>query len=197
MRFTYTLNHLGGNMKTLIFVGSPRKKGNTESLVAALVGQLEGETKIVRAYDCNVRPCIDCRFCWKNMGCSIKDGMQEIYEEIQEADNIVIASPMYFSELTGQLLAVLSRLQTYWCAKFFRHEEPVPKKKKGGIIIVRGGDGELKKAEETAKVLLHDMNAKSVGLVFADNSDTIASIENPDVMADLKKLAEELNKTSD
>ncbi len=39
-------------MKTLIFIGSPRKKGNTESLVAALVGQLEGDVKIVRAYDC-------------------------------------------------------------------------------------------------------------------------------------------------
>lgn len=181
-------------MKTLIFVGSPRKKGNTASLVEALVEMLDGESKIVSAYYCNVRPCIDCRFCWKNTGCSIKDEMQEIYQDIQQADNIVIASPMYFSELTGQLLAVMSRLQTYWCAKFFRHEEPVPKKKRGGIIIVRGGDGELKKAEDTAKVLLHDMNAKSVGLVFADNSDTIASVDDKDVMAALKVLAEELNK---
>ncbi|NLT13672.1 MAG: flavodoxin family protein [Clostridiales bacterium] len=181
-------------MKTLIFIGSPRKKGNTSSLVEELVRRLEGETKIVRAYDCNVRACIDCRFCWKNTGCSIKDGMQEIYEDIQEADNIVIASPMYFSELTGQLLAVLSRLQTFWCAKYFRHEEPVPKKKKGGIIIVRGGDGELKKAEDTAKTLLRDMNAKPLGLVFADKSDEIASVDNKDVMADLMKLAETLNR---
>jgi multimeric flavodoxin WrbA len=181
-------------MKTLIFIGSPRKKGNTSMLVEELVKRLEGETKIVRAYDCNVRPCIDCRYCWKNTGCSIKDGMQEIYNDIQEADNIVIASPMYFSELTGQLLAVLSRVQTFWCAKYFRHEEPVPKRKKGGIIIVRGGDGELKKAESTAKTLLADMNAKSVGLVFADKSDEIASIDNKDVMADLYRLADELNK---
>ncbi len=181
-------------MKTLIFVGSPRKKGNTASLVEALVGMLEGETKIVSAYYCNVRPCIDCRFCWKNTGCSIKDEMQEIYAYIQECDNIVIASPMYFSELTGQLLAVLSRLQTYWCGKFFRHEEPVPKKKKGGIIIVRGGDGELKKAEDTAKTLLRDMNAKPIGLVFADNSDTIASVDDQAVMESLKQLAEELNR---
>lgn len=180
-------------MKTLIFIGSPRKKGNTEALVGALVRLLDGETKIVRAYDCNVRPCIDCRYCWKNSGCSIKDGMQEIYNDIQEADNLVIASPMYYSELTGQLLAVLSRLQTYWCAKFFRHEEPVSKKK-GGIIIVCGGVGEFKKAESTAKILLADMNAKPVGFVVAYNSDEIASIENKEVMAELYKLAEELNK---
>lgn len=181
-------------MKTLIFNGSPRKKGNTSALIDELVSRLEGETKIIRAYDANVKPCIDCRFCWKNPGCAVKDGMQEIYEDIQAADNIIIASPMYFSELTGQLLAVLSRLQTYWCAMFFRKETPIPKKKKGGIIIVRGGDGELKKAEDTAKVLLHDMNAKSLGLVFADNSDTVASVDQPEVMAALIALAEELNK---
>jgi multimeric flavodoxin WrbA len=180
-------------MKTLIFNGSPRKNGNTASLIEELVRQLDGDYKIIRAYDCNVRPCIDCRFCWKNSGCSIKDGMQEIYEDIQEADNIVIASPMYFSVLTGQLLAVLSRLQTYWCAKFMRHEEPVPKKKKGGIIIVRGGDGELKRAEDTARILLRDMNARQVGLVFADNSDATPSIEVPEVLEGIRALAEELN----
>ncbi len=100
-------------MKTLFFIGSPRKKGNTSMLVDELVKRLVGDVKIYRAYDVNVRPCIDCRFCWKNNGCSIKDGMQEIYEDIQEADNIVIASPIYFSELTGQLLAVLSRFRPF------------------------------------------------------------------------------------
>ncbi len=181
-------------MKTLIFNGSPRVKGNTSSLVEALVKELEGEVKIVRAYDCNVRPCIDCRFCWKNPGCAIKDGMQEIYGDIQEADNIVIASPTYFSELSGQLLAVLSRLQTYWCAKYLRQEVPVPKKKKAGIIIVRGGVGPLTRGFDTAKVLLGDMNAKSVGTVFADDSDNIPSATRPEVQDALRALAEALNK---
>ncbi|MEA5011834.1 MAG: hypothetical protein VB100_08975 [Angelakisella sp.] len=108
-------------------------------------------------------------------------------------NNIVIASPIYFSEITGQLLAVLSRVQTFWCAKYFRREKPVPKKKKGGIITVRGGDGELKKAEETAKVLLHDMNTKSVGLGFADNSDTVVSVDQKRTMEELAALADAFN----
>ncbi|NMA24099.1 MAG: flavodoxin family protein [Clostridiales bacterium] len=181
-------------MKTLIFNGSPRKKGNTSSLVEELVKRLEGDVKIVRAYDCNVRPCIDCRFCWENKGCSIKDGMQEIYEDIQGADNIVIASPIHFSELTGQLMSVMSRLQTYWCARYLRREEPVPKKKKGGAIIVQGGDGEMKKAEDTAKMLLREMSANPLGVVFAGKSDEIAGVDNKDAMAELVRLAEELNK---
>ncbi len=182
-------------MKTLIFNGSPRKKGNTSTLVDALAGGLDGEVKIVRAYDCGVKPCIDCRYCWKNPGCAVKDAMQEIYNYIQESDNIVIASPTYFGELSGQLLAVLSRLQTYWCAKYLRHEQPVPKKKRGGIIVVRGGQGMLTKGIETAKVLLSDMNAKPVGTIFADDSDNIASFERPEVKDGLFMLASELNES--
>lgn len=181
-------------MKTLIFNGSPRKKGNTSALIEVLAGQLDGEIKIIRAYDCDVKPCIDCRFCWKNPGCAVKDGMQEIYEDIQQADNIIIASPTYFGELSGQLLAVLSRLQTYWCAKFLRHEEPVPKKKKAGILVVRGGEGPLTRGFETAKVLLGDMNAKSVGTVFADKSDDIPSVTRPEVLEALGTLAKALNQ---
>lgn len=181
-------------MKTLIFNGSPRKNGNTALLVAELVKRLDGETTVVRAYDCNIKPCIDCRYCWKNPGCAVKDGMQEIYKAIDDSDNIVIASPIYFSVLSGQLLAVLSRLQTYWCAKYKRKEEPIKKKKRGGIILVRGGEGKLKRGIQTAEVLLQDMNAETVGIVFSDNSDTIAYADKSDVMEGIRKLAEEFNK---
>lgn len=181
-------------MKTLIFNGSPRINGNTASLVAELVQRLDGETTIVSAFDCNVKPCIDCRYCWKNTGCAIKDGMQEIYRAIQDSDNIVIASPIYFSELSGQLLAVLSRLQTYWCAKYKRNEEPFEKKKRGGIILVRGGEGKLTRGIQTAEVLLQDLNAETVGIVLADNSDAVAYANKNDVMEGIRRLADELNR---
>jgi multimeric flavodoxin WrbA len=181
-------------MKTLIFNGSPRKKGNTSAIVDELAKQLDGGVKIVRAYDCDVRPCIDCRYCWKNNGCAVQDGMQEIYGDIQESDNIVIASPTYFSELSGQLLAVLSRLQTYWCAKYLRQEQPIPRRKRGGIIVVRGGRGVLTKGIETAKVLLADMNARPVGTIFTDDSDNVPSIERPEVKDGLRALAEAFNR---
>ena len=182
-------------MKTLIFNGSPRKKGNTSTLIDALVSQLDGDIKIIRAYDCDVKPCIDCRFCWKNNGCAVKDGMQAIYDDIQESDNIVIASPTYFGELSGQLLTVMSRLQTYWCAKYLRHEQPIQKKKRAGIIVVRGGQGMLTKGFETAKVLLSDMNAKSVGTIFSDDSDNVPSIDKPDVQDGLRALVEALGES--
>jgi len=118
-------------MKTLIWNGSPRKNGDTVSLLEQTVN------KIVNAYFCKVSPCMDCRFCWSKAGCSIKDEMQEVYAYIQECDNILLASPIYFSELTGKLLDLGSRLQTYYSTRFFRKEEPVSKSKKGAVIYRR------------------------------------------------------------
>ena len=105
-------------MKTLIFSGTPRKNGDTMTLVNEFISHLEGEYKIIDAYDCNIKPCIDCRYCWKSAGCSLNDEIQDVYNYIEECDNILIASPLYFSELTGKLLAITSRLQTYFCARF-------------------------------------------------------------------------------
>lgn len=149
-------------MKTLILNGSPRKEGDTVSLISKAIENLEGEYKIVNAYDCDIHPCVDCRYCWTNAGCCIQDGMQGIYEYIEECDNVLIASPIYFSELTGALLNVGSRLQTYFCAKFFRKEKTTIKSKKAAVILVGGGDGNPNKAYDTACCLLHHMNAYDI-----------------------------------
>jgi len=113
-------------MKTLIFSGTPRKNGDTMALINEFIKYLDGEYKI----DCHIHPCIDCRYCWQNDGCCINDEMQEVYKYIQECDNILIASPLYFSQLTGQLLAITSRLQTYFCARYFQNIKPIKKEKK-------------------------------------------------------------------
>ena len=73
-------------MKTLIFNGSPRKNGDTVSLIRKVTEGLEGEYKIVNAYYCNISPCIDCRYCRRKPGCAIQDEMQEIYDYIEDCD---------------------------------------------------------------------------------------------------------------
>lgn len=171
-------------MKTLIFNGSPRSRGDTVSLIKVLTDDLDGEYRIVDAYRCAISPCLDCRYCWERRGCAIKDEMQEIYTYIEECDNIVIASPIYFSELTGKLLDVGSRLQTYFCGRFFRHEKVITKPKKGAVILVGGGDGNGDAAHKTAITLLHHMNAYDIHpLVISHNTNTVPAI-NDDVAVD-------------
>lgn len=177
-------------LKTLIISGTPRKNGDTMALINEFVYHLMGEYKIIDAYNCNIKPCIDCRFCWENDGCSIDDEMHEVYNYIQECDNILIASPLYFSELTGQLLAIASRLQTYFCARYFRKEKPIMKAKKGGVIITGGGDGQIENAYNTACTLLRHMNTKNIApVVYSHNTNNIPAKSDIKAMEGSKNLA--------
>lgn len=177
-------------MKTLIINGSPRPNGDTVSLIRLLEKDLAGERRVLNAYRCNISPCVDCRTCKTRGGCAIQDGMQDIYAYIEECDNIVIASPIYFSELPGRVLDVGSRLQTYFCARFFRGETPIPKPKKGAVILVGGGDGAPDKAHSTACTLLHQMNCRDIHpLVCSLQTDRQPAIEDAQAAEGVRRTA--------
>lgn len=176
-------------MKTLILNGSPRALGDTVSLVNEVITGLDGEYKLVNAYQCGISPCVDCRYCWENEGCAVKDEMQEVYSYIQECDNILIASPIYFSELTGKLLDVGSRLQTYFCARYFRKTDPIAKQKRGAVILVGGGDGRIDKPYETACTLLHHMNCYNIHpVVFSHDTNTRPAIADRKAMDGVSEI---------
>ena len=176
-------------MKTLIINGSPRVNGDTASLLDIIRKNIAGECRVLNAYGSNISPCVDCRYCWEKEGCAIQDEMQEIYDYIQECDNILIASPIYFSELTGRVLDVGSRLQTYFCAEYFRGEKPILKPKKGAVLLVGGGEGYMEKAYETACVLLHHMNCHDIHeIVFSHNTNVTPAIENEQALAGVQRI---------
>jgi len=99
--------------KILIINGSPRSKGNTavlsEQLIAGAV-EAGADVEIIRLQGLEIQPCDGCDSCQtKSGGCVISDDMQEIYPKLQDADVIVIASPVYWFNMTAQTKAFLDR----------------------------------------------------------------------------------------
>ena len=93
-------------MNILIISGSPRKGGNTELLADAFAkGAAEHHhVEIVSVRDYKVNPCVGCNACFKTNGiCAQKDDMVIIYEKMNQADMLVIASPVYFYGISAQL----------------------------------------------------------------------------------------------
>ncbi|MBR4919912.1 MAG: flavodoxin family protein [Prevotella sp.] len=98
-------------MNILIISGSPRKGGNTELLAEAFAkGAAEHHVEIVSVRNYQVNPCLGCNACFKTNGiCAQKDDMDIIYEKMNQADMLVIASPVYFYGISAQLKAVIDR----------------------------------------------------------------------------------------
>lgn len=175
-------------MKTLILNGSPHKNGDTAALTGALRALLPGEVREVFSYYAQVGPCIDCRRCWKEEGCALHDGMDEIYAFLRQADNVVIASPLYFSQLTGSLLALGSRLQCLYAAKRFLGK-PGLSGKRGGIVLVGGGDGSPEPALAAARTLLKFMGAAEARQALSLCTDSRPAREDGDALAKVREMA--------
>lgn len=181
-------------MKTLIINGSPRKGGETVSLINKLTEQLNGEYKILNACYTSISPCVDCRYCWSNDSCAINDEMAEIYDYIETCDNVVIASPIYFSQPTGKLLDVCSRFQTYFSEKHFRNQTPIINSKKGAVILVGGGDGNPQKAYDTLSGILRHINVTDIyKLVGSFNTNELPATEDVQALKNINGLIEFLN----
>lgn len=182
-------------MKTLILNGSPRKNGNTQALLNLFTKHLTGEYKTVNAYFSEISPCTDCRYCQKHGKCCKKDGMEEIYSFTRECDNILIASPVYFSELTPPLLGILSRFQAFYCSRRFLGIEPVTEKKKGALLLTGGGDGGFELAERSGKILLKIMGAEGdFPLIYCGNTDLAKAEDSAEAVKSVLELAKAFEK---
>ena len=181
-------------MKTLILFGSPRKNGDTAALTEILCRDLVGGYRLIDVYSADISPCIDCRACRTRPGCVLDDAMNEVYDCLTCCENIVIASPVYFAELTGRMLDAASRLQTLFSARRFRGEKPEIRPKRGGVILVGGGSGGADRAFETAKLIMRQMNCRDVfDPVCSPNTDLLPAREDEKALAQLSKLTAFLN----
>ena len=101
-------------MNILVLNGSPRPNGNTRKMVDAFT---EGATSaghqvnVVNVCQKNIKGCIACEYCHtKGHGtCVQKDDMQEVYSFLKEADILVLASPIYYHGISGQLKCTIDR----------------------------------------------------------------------------------------
>ena len=100
-------------MKVLMLNGSLRTKGNTFIALEEMkkVFEVEGvEAEIVQVGNKDVRGCIACRRCVELGKCVFDDVVNELAPKFEEADGIVVASPVYFASANATLIATLDRL---------------------------------------------------------------------------------------
>ena len=103
-------------MKVLAICGSPRRNGNTETLLRTVLEPIAAagvETEIVRLADRKVRGCTACMGCSKlEKPCCVQEdpAFDGMVEKFIEADGILLGSPVYFGSATPEMMAMLDRI---------------------------------------------------------------------------------------
>ena len=123
-------------MKILILNGSPRPNGNTAAMVEAFSEGARSaghEVTAVNVCQKKIAGCLACEYCHTkgNGKCVQQDDMQEIYPVLEEAEMIVLASPVYYHSFTGQLQCAINRI--------YALDKP-KNLKKAALILSSGSD---------------------------------------------------------
>jgi multimeric flavodoxin WrbA len=105
--------------KTILgVVGSPRKRGNTHTLVSRILEGAVAEGAAVETLflgDMNIRECDGCHVCWKGKQCSKKDDMNRFYPKIIQSDIIVFGTPVYWYAPTALMKCFIDRFVYFNC----------------------------------------------------------------------------------
>ena len=101
-------------MKILVLNGSPRPNGNTAGMIKTLKQAAEDKGHKVLVFNVcgmNIKGCLACEYCHgKGHGqCVQKDDMQTIYKELNDTEMLVLAAPIYYHGISGQLKCVIDR----------------------------------------------------------------------------------------
>lgn len=123
--------------------GSPRKRGNTDLLLdralagAASAGAAAEKLVLNRL---RVRPCQECGSCNTTGVCRVQDDMQGLYTKLEEADGIILASPIFFMGLSAQAKTIIDRCQALWARKHLLGR-PIGRRgqRRLGLFIAVGG----------------------------------------------------------
>jgi multimeric flavodoxin WrbA len=182
-------------MLVLGFQGSPRKKGNTSFLLQNFMQALEklgAQTRIIEVAQKNIVPCREYVVCERKGYCPIDDDVKtEIYPLIRQAEVVVLASPIFFFNMTAQLKAVVDRCQLFWARKYkLKLADPAKKTKRGFLLSVGASKGKslFEGIELTAKYFFDAIDAGFEGsLTYREIEGPKDMAKHPEVMADIER----------
>lgn len=100
-------------MKIIGIDGSPRKDGNTEKLLKNVLSGVEeagGETQFLKLADLTINYCRGCGTCRASGECVMQDDMNRVIETIQQSDIVVLGSPIYAWQVSGNTKVFMDRL---------------------------------------------------------------------------------------
>ena len=128
-------------MKILVLNGSPRQNGNTKRMIAAFsegAALAEHTVHVIDVCKKKISGCLACEYCHtKGHGeCIQKDDMQEVYALLKEAEMLVLASPIYYHGISGQLKCTVDR--------FYSAAYPSkPARLKKAAMLLSSGDANM------------------------------------------------------
>ena len=188
------------SMKVLGIHGSPRRGGNTETLLREFLRGCKeggGEVEEVFLRELKITPCLEIYACKKEGQCPIQDDMKALYPKLAGADVLTVASPIFFYSVSAHLKAMIDRCQALWAKKYLLNQPIAPGKpgRKGVFLAVGGskGDKTFDGALLTMKYFFDALDmAFYKSLLYKEVDDKGEILRHPTAMAEAFALGKQI-----
>ena len=159
-------------MKVIGVNGSPRKKWNTATMLGkALQGAAAkgAQTSLIHLYELNFKGCISCFSCKKINGkshgkCAVEDDLAPVYAMIREADALILGSPIYFGDVSGEMRSFMERLLFPYLVYTLPRQTLFPKEISTGLIYTMNAPQEM--AKQIGYDRLFSANERVMKMIF-------------------------------
>jgi FMN-dependent NADH-azoreductase len=191
----------GMPIKVLAFAGSPRRHGNSETLLDWVLGGMIADQDVViekiALVDANINPCKGCNACERLNKCVQRDGMDIFHDKIIAADVILLSSPIYCMGIASQPKALIDRAQVFRSRKYVLKLPVVPPERKGkrlGIFLASAGqnwDHVFDASIPSVKCFYHviDIRDADISYLMINGVDEKGAIDkHPTARTDAEKL---------
>lgn len=129
--------------KIAAIYGSPRRNGNTATLLKSLIegavaAGADVDEIVLRDYE--ISPCLEIYGCKNNGACVIKDDFQAVRDRVLACDGVIVATPIFFYTVSAHLKLFMDRCQSLWVKKYWIDKTPYNQwtPKRQGLVIAVG-----------------------------------------------------------
>jgi multimeric flavodoxin WrbA len=192
-------------IKILAFAGSPRRYGNSETLLDWVLGSMMADPDIVidkvPLDEADINPCRGCNACEKLNKCIQRDGMDIYHDKIIAADIILLSSPIYCMGIASQPKALIDRAQVFRSRKYVLRLPVVPPERKGkrlGVFLATAGqtwNHVFDAAVPSVKCFFHviDIRDADISYLMINGVDEKGAIDlHPTARSDAENLGKSL-----
>ncbi|MFO7912869.1 MAG: NAD(P)H-dependent oxidoreductase [Desulfotignum sp.] len=177
--------------------GSPRKKGNSDYLLTEFLKICEEQgarIRVIHMDSLDIQPCKELIVCEKKGFCPLKDEMEpHIYGLIRRADVVVLASPVFFYNVSAQAKILIDRCQMFWGRKYkLKLADPDAGSRQGVLLsaAASGGKRLFEGVALTAHYFFDAISAKfAESLTYKKVESAGAVAQVPGVDTDIREAA--------
>ena len=160
-------------MRILAISSSPRKNGNSETLLKQALAAAEpscAQVELVCLRELCIHPCMGCNKCYEKDKCAINDDFQTLFEKTVSADHLLISTPVYFMSVSAQAKLFIDRTQCAWARKIIQ-QKPLPFRGSHGVrtaTVIAVGAQKCRPAFHAIKTMMKYF-LPNLGFIYSAN----------------------------